>query len=83
MKRVIGICLVTLGVTSGLSSLFFFDLYSSIRPTSPRPADAQIVEKEHKGHIFFISKSDDNFLWHLTLGAVLLLGIGGLLLKEK
>lgn len=47
------------------------------------PLYGQTVEEDNHGHIFFISKSEDQFLWHLTLGGILLLGTGGLLLKEK
>lgn len=83
MRRVIAMSLVTLGVTSSLSSLWFFDRYSAIRPTSPRPEYAQIIQENNKGHIFFVSKSDEEFIWHLQLAGIILAGIGGLLLKEK
>jgi len=83
MKRVIGICLVTLGATSGLSWLFFYEQYSWIRPTSPQPAYAQVVEVNNHGHIFFISKSDDDFLCLLFFGAMTLSIVGGLLLEER
>jgi hypothetical protein len=57
--------------------------YSSIRPASPRPAYAQIIEEDNHGHAFSISEADDDFLCHLILGAIILSGVGGLLLKEK
>ncbi len=83
MKRAVGICLIFLGATAGLSCLFFYEQYSSTRPVLPMPLYGQTVEEDNHGHIFFISKSEDQFLWHLTLGGILLLGTGGLLLKEK
>lgn len=72
-----------LGSRVGAILPFFYEQYASIRPASPQPAYAQVVEEDNHGHIFFISKSDDDFLWYLTLGVVLLSGLGGLLLKKK
>lgn len=83
MKKRIGVFLIVLGIMAGLLCLYLFEKYSAISPNVPVVANGQVIEKNNHGHLFFVTRAEDNLMWHLILAAFIMLPIGGLLLKAN